>query len=127
MKLPRNIEEMPESSPKERALKLIAALDHEGNGKILHGALKVALIAKANSLETEPFEKRAIVLPNGSEIKKDKKGQWYVDVVHCLFCDCITIAPGANYFECGCGQEYYPVVKAIPIGRPIEIIKLKAE
>ena len=54
IELPADIERMPEGTPRQRALKLIAALDEMGGPNcVLNGALKVAIIAKANGLKKE--------------------------------------------------------------------------
>ena len=47
-----DIERMPDATPRQRALKLISALDEiAGPNRVLNGALKVAIIAQANGLK----------------------------------------------------------------------------
>lgn len=57
------------------------------------------------------------------EVVKERKGHLFVEVMHCIHCERITIAPTTD--DCICGAECYPVTKWVALGVPHLVGEMK--
>lgn len=82
----------------------------------------------------EALAKEAGILPVDPRHRKDTEqdrqslirvqdGRLYIEVMHCVHCERLTIGPTTD--ECTCGAECYPVTKSVPLGVPQKVAEMK--
>lgn len=51
------------------------------------------------------------------DIIREKGGDLYIEVAHCVHCQRLTFAPDTDI--CGCGAELYPITRLIQLRKPV--------
>jgi|FreactcultureFD7_1027221.scaffolds.fasta_scaffold01281_23 hypothetical protein len=52
----------------------------------------------------------------------ERNGKYFVEIVRCIWCNGLTLAPRS--YTCSCGRENYPNPQLVPLGEAFDPTKI---